>query len=210
MGIRFYISSIAMVAIILTVLLWQTISEHLEPWLFFFIYSIPSNLAISLFPHEPVLIYLAKTGSVIPLTITGTVGTIIAGILDYYVFVPLITPSVKRNMLNVSFINRTIRWFNIQPFLTLSIAGFTPIPFSPFKYLAFSSNYPLLKYLGSLVVGRAPRYYLLALTGEMFSIPDWVIVSAFIVMIAFIAYKSIPELIYLWRRNSSQKSSTDS
>ena len=99
----------------------------------FFVYSIPSNAAISVFPHEPILIYLGNSYDPVTLAIIGTMGTIVAGLLDYFVFVPLFSLKSVDIMKRFKGFRRLEKWFNIHPFITLSVAGFSPVPFSPFK-----------------------------------------------------------------------------
>lgn len=198
-GRSFYASAGIMLGVILLVLIWKNMSESMRPLLYFSIYSIPSNLAISLFPHEPVLVYLGATYSPIILACIVMVGTWIAGLLDYYVFVPLLTHRAMDRIKATSGYQTAVRWFSYQPFLTLVVAGFTPIPFFIFKFIAFAVKYPIPKYLAALLVGRLPRYYLLALLGAVFDLPNWLIVGAFIIMLLLYALRGLPHLAKLVR-----------
>jgi uncharacterized membrane protein YdjX (TVP38/TMEM64 family) len=74
------------------------------------------------------------------------------------------------------------------------VAGFTPIPFFPFKFLSFSIHYPLKKYLAALVVARYPRYFLLAWLGAVTDIPNWLLFAAFLVVINLYMIKALPAL----------------
>ena len=67
-----------MIGLICLVALIGNSAEIIHPLLNFFIYSIPSNTAISVFPHEPILIYLGKSYDPVILAIIGTMGTIVA------------------------------------------------------------------------------------------------------------------------------------
>ena len=171
--------------------------EIIHPLLNFFIYSIPSNAAISVFPHEPILIYLGKSYDPAILAVIGTLGTIVAGLLDYFVFVPLFSLKSLDFAQRSKGYRRAKKWFNVQPFLTLSIAGFSPVPFFPFKILAFASHYPLLRYIASLVAGRMPRYYLLALFGEFFQVPNWLLISLVLIMLVYLLPKMAKTVSYL-------------
>lgn len=186
-----------MLGVILALLIWKNMLESMRPLLYFFIYSIPSNLAISLFPHEPVLVYLGATYSPIILACIVMVGTWIAGLLDYYVFVPLFTHRAMDRVKATSGYQAAVRWFGYQPFLTLVVAGFTPIPFFIFKFIAFAVKYPMPKYLAALLVGRLPRYYLLALVGAVFNLPNWLIIGAFIIMLSLYVLRGLPHLANL-------------
>ena len=186
-----------MIGLISLVAIISNSDEIIHPLWNFFIYSIPSNAAISVFPHEPILIYLGNSYDPIILAIIGTMGTIVAGLLDHLVFVPLFSLKSLEFMLRFKWYRRAKKWFNIQPFLTLTIAGFSPVPFFPFKILAFTSQYPLLRYIGSLVAGRMPRYYLLALFGGVFMVPKWILIFLTLIIFFYLLSKMAKTISYL-------------
>ncbi len=78
-----------------------------------------------------------------------------------------------KSITSKEFYKKAERFFGKIPFLTLVIAGFTPIPFAPFRVLSVTSKYNILKYLLSVFVGRTSRYYVLALTGAALDLPIW-------------------------------------
>jgi membrane protein YqaA with SNARE-associated domain len=157
-----------------------------------FFYSIPSNCAIAVFPHEPVLIWYGKTVNLWQLASAATLGTILAAYLDYKFFSPLLnlqfTASRYREK---AFYQKAHKWFYKMPFISLVIAGFSPIPFFPFKFMVYASKYPYSKYLAAVAISRFPRYYLLALAGYAFQIPNWMIFGSFLVMLGIVYYKKI-------------------
>jgi ribonucleoside-triphosphate reductase len=63
-----------------------------------------------------------------------------------------------------------------MPFLALWIAGFTPVPFYPFRFLVVLARYPLWKYALAVATSRAPRFYLLALAGKLMKIPGYALI----------------------------------
>ena len=77
----------------------------------------------------------------------------------------------------------------------LVVTGFTPIPFFPFKFLAFSVHYPLWKYLAALLTGRFPRYVALAWFGSLFNIPTWILFAFFGVVILIYVVKAAPKAV---------------
>src|SRR5256885_12802827 len=46
-------------------------------------------------------------------------------------------------------------------FRSITLSGLTPLPFFPFKALAFATGYPLGKYAGAVAARSVPRYALL-------------------------------------------------
>jgi membrane protein YqaA with SNARE-associated domain len=165
-----------------------------ESYIYLAFYSIPANAAISFFPHEPVLIYFGKFANLWLAAAAATVGTVVAGVMDHTVFVPLLNHRTVIAYKDKKFYKRTIDYFLKYPFATLAVAGFTPIPFFPFKFLSFSIHYPLKKYLAALVVARYPRYFLLAWLGAVTDIPNWLLFAAFLVIINLYMIKALPAL----------------
>ena len=78
-----------------------------------------------------------------------------------------------------------------MPFISLVIAGFTPIPFFPFKFMVYASKYSIRKYLAAVTVGRFPRYFLLAYAGFKLQIPNWIIFASFAAMVLTVYYRKI-------------------
>jgi membrane protein YqaA with SNARE-associated domain len=155
-------------------------------FIYIFFYSIPSNTAISVFPHEPVLIFCGQYQNLYILSLAATLGTIVAGYIDFQVFVPILNYKKIIGYKQKRFYQISIKYFNKFPFWTLVIAGFTPVPFFLFKFFAFSVHYPLWKYLSAVVVGRFPRYFLLAWLGLTLNIPSEILITIFVVI--FLAY----------------------
>jgi len=165
-----------------------------ESYIYLAFYSIPANAAISFFPHEPVLIYFGKFANLWLAAAAATVGTVVAGVMDHTVFVPLLNHRTVIAYKDKKLYRRSIDYFLKYPFATLVVAGFTPIPFFPFKFLSFSIHYPLKKYLAALVVARYPRYFLLAWLGAVTDIPNWLLFAAFLVVINLYMIKALPAL----------------
>ncbi len=163
-----------------------------DPLLIIFLYSIPSNCAIVVFPHEPVLVWYGKTVPLIPLATVATLGTLLAAYIDYKFFSPLLNIQFTASRYkDKSFYQSARKWFYKMPFIALVVAGFSPIPFFPFKFMVYASKYPKWKYLAAIAISRFPRYYLLALIGATFKIPDWIIFGSFLVMLGLVYYKKI-------------------
>ena len=183
----------AVIGVVTTVLILQDFQSNSYFYLAF--YSIPANTAISVFPHEPVLIYFGKFANLWLAATAASAGTIAAGILDHAVFVPVLNLQSIQGYKEKKLYRKAIEYFTRYPFATLVVTGFTPIPFFPFKFLCFSIHYPMWRYLSALVVARFPRYYLLAWLGATFRIPTWVLVGSFLVIINMYLVKAVPEAV---------------
>lgn len=168
---------------------------HSDSYLYLAFYCIPANTAITIFPHEPVLLYFGKFADLWLTALAATAGTVVAACLDYAVFVPLLDHRSVRAYKEKLLYRKAIGYFGRAPFPTLVAAALAPVPFFPFKFLTFSMGYPLGRYLAALVTGRFPRYYLLAWLGAALRIPNWVLVGVFLMVIAIYAAKAGPRAL---------------
>jgi membrane protein YqaA with SNARE-associated domain len=169
-------------------------------YLYLFLYSIPSNAAISIFPHEPVLLYFGKFADPWIAAAAATAGTLVAGWMDHTVFVPVLHLRALQGYRESRLYRRSIELYRRWPFLTLVLAGFTPLPFFPFKFLSFSTAYPMPRYLAALAVARFPRYLLLLWVGEVLELPTWVLVALFLASLVVYAWRVGPTLWLRLRR----------
>lgn len=170
-------------------------------------YAIPANSAISVFPHEPVVIWYGSHGSIWWTAAAASVGTLIAGFLDHSVFVPLMNLKGLTGYKEKAWYQKAAGLFMKYPFWVIVVTGFTPIPFFPFKFLSFSLHYPLWKYLTALLVGRFPRYALLASLGYLIDIPGWLLFAIFGGAILLYVVKAGPEVYRLVRDGRRKRAS---
>lgn len=181
----------AMLALgVLGVWLWWFKSTE-YPYLTIFFYSIPSNTGITLFPHEPLLVWYGKFIDLWSMALVATLGTVAAAFLDYMFFAPVLNLEYSAKFKSRESYKKAHRWFFKSPFWTIVAAGFTPVPFYPFKFMVYSTKYPLWRFLLAVVIGRLPRYYLLGKAGQYFQIPDWLIIGTFLSMFLLVYYKKI-------------------
>jgi len=166
-------------------------------YLYLFFYSIPSNAAISVFPHEPVLLFFGKFADPWIAAAVATAGTLVAGWMDHSVFVPVLQLRALQSYRGNRLYRKAIDLYRRSPFLALVLAGFTPLPFFPFKFLSFSDAYPMPRYLAALAVSRFPRYLLLLWVGRVLEIPTWILAVLFLSGLAVYGWRAGPAL---WRR----------
>ena len=146
-------------------------------------------------PHEPVVIWFGGHYGVWSTALITTVGTVAAGWVDHRVFVPLIERVQHKPLFAQGTIGWLRRHFSGAPFAVLAVGALVPLPYFPFKAMAFADGYPVLRYLLAIAVGRFPRYVLLAWLGIVIKIPTWVLVALFALMM-------LPSLRLLWKRRS--------
>ena len=179
-----YVAGAIMVALGVVGVLMMFLKPRVHPLLIMFFYSIPSNCAVSVFPHEPAMILYGKTVNAWHLATIATLGTLLAAFLDYRFFSTLLNIEVTAaHYRERPFYRKARSWFYKAPFVSLVVAGASPIPFFPFKFLVYASRYPIWRYLLAAALGRFPRYLVLALLGYVLKIPTWIIVGGFVVLV---------------------------
>ena len=157
-----------------------------------FAYAFVSNVALAIVPHEPAVIWYAPRLGVWVTALVATAGTLTAAWVDHRLFVPLVERWAARRGSPTP--DRVARAFARSPFAILALSGLTPLPFFPFKALAFTVRYPLGSYLAAVGVGRLPRYLLLAWLGLAIPVPGWLLAALFVLL-------SVPSLGgLLWPR----------
>ncbi len=155
-----------------------------------FFYIVPSNSFIP-FPHEPAIIYYGKIFGPLATTITATIPTIVACVLDYQVLTPVFNRTRASKIKDTGIYQKTVRYYEKAPFLTNFVAALSPVPFYPIRILSVASGYPMWKYTSAVLAGRIPRYYLLALFGALLNIPNWIIGLFFLSLISTTVYQQI-------------------
>jgi len=196
----FFTLEISLVALLLT--LWfssDTIQQSKSLWVLF-LYNFPSQFLIAIVPHEPVYLFFSKFYSPTAVTFVALSGTLLTEAINYSTFKFIVDLKSFDKVKFSGFIRKMIEIFNKAPFLALWVAGFTPIPFYPFRFLVVLAHYPLHRYLLALFLSRAPRFFLLALLGHAFKIPDYWLVIFFGVLIMISAVPVAKRLIFKNKR----------
>ena len=154
-------------------------------------YTSISNFFIPWLPHEPMVLLYGGHFDPWLVALVGGVATCWVEFFNYHLL---------RLALNVRLVREVTRrrpyqiaeqWFNKSPFFVLVFAGASPVPYVPFRFLTVSSGYPLGRYLLAVFVGRTPRYYVLALTGEVINLPLWAYGIVFGLLVGFVSWRGI-------------------
>ena len=190
-------------AVVALILMLQDFST--SSYLYLAFYAIPANSAISVFPHEPVVIWYGSQGSILLTAVAASAGTLVAGFLDHSVFVPVMNLKGLTGYKEKTWYKKAAALFMKYPFWVIVVTGFTPIPFFPFKFLSFSLHYPLWKYLLALLLGRFPRYVVLAWIGFVIHIPGWLLIAVFGGAILAYAAKAGPEILRYLRTSRAER-----
>lgn len=193
------------IALFIGLLIWwlssPSIRQSKSLWVLFF-YSFPSEFLIALVPHEPMLLYFGKYYPPLTVALVGVLGTVMTEALNYSVFKFVSDLSLFRKVHQKKAVTKIINLFKRAPFTAIWVAGFTPVPFYPIRFLVVLSRYSVWKYLLGVFLSRAPRFYILAFVGHQINIPDYLLVLLFVVLIAAIY---IPTLIKHLKNKRNKK-----
>ena len=138
-----------------------------------FAYAFVSNVALAVLPHEPAVIWYGARLGVWPTTLIATAGTVAAALVDHRLCAPLIKRAAAGGVPGL---------FTRAPFAILALSGLTPLPFFPFKALAFTTGYPRGRYLAAVAARCLPRYALLAWLGIAVRLPTWLFALWFVLL----------------------------
>lgn len=156
--------------------------------LFFGLYSVPANSVVPL-PHEPGLLYFALFAPAWALALAGTLGTAVAAYADgKLVGWAFDRPSGDRLKQDPTW-RRVSGWLVRWPFLTLvfvALAGLPPI--QVVRVLVLSTRYSLHRYAAAVSLGRFPRFYLLAVFGQLVAPPAWIMTVLTLGFMAWAGY----------------------
>jgi membrane protein YqaA with SNARE-associated domain len=127
------------------------------------LYAVAAHLLISFLPHEPALWIAARLYPALAVAVVGTVATIVAIVVDYWLIGWLVNHHLVRPIVQGSrWFRFAERWFRKAPAALITGSALAPVPFYPVKIMAIAADYPLRRFIVALAVGRLPRFYFLA------------------------------------------------
>jgi len=175
------------ISFVLTLLVvWVTsksLQESKSLWVLFF-YSFPSEFLIATVPHEPALLYFGKFYHPLTVALVAIPSTLFTEMLNYSAFKYITDLRIFTKLRGKKAVQKMVQFFKKAPFLTLWVAGITPIPFYPLRFLVVLARYPLLKYISAVFLSRFPRFIILAYVGYKIQISDYLLIALFVVLIA--------------------------
>ena len=148
-----------------------------------FLCCFPAEFIIAAIPHEPILLYFAKFYSPLIIALVSIAGTLVAETVNYTSFNYVADLKSFKKIREGKAVQKTVALFHRAPFVALLAAGFSPVPFYPFRFLVVLGRYPLSKYLLAVFLSRTPRFFLIALFGKLIKIPDSLLALLFLFLI---------------------------
>lgn len=133
------------------------------------------------FATTPLLLQYGKFHEPWKVAVFGGFASAAGGIVQLLVLRWLLgasQPWMKRFAPSREKLDTALRSYPSTLFLGLVWARLTPLPDAPLKLVAAAIGYSPLRYGLAIYLGAIPYYYLLALAGQKFKIPGWVLVVA--------------------------------
>ena len=75
-------------------------------------------------------------------------------------------------------VEQAIERYPSASFVALLVARATPLPDAPLKLVAAVAGYPIALYTLAVLLGSLPYFYVLALLGRQFHVPNWILIAA--------------------------------
>jgi membrane protein YqaA with SNARE-associated domain len=145
-------------------------------------YCIPANSIIP-FPHEPAVLFFARFYDPLLIAVAATIGSIIASFADYAMVGAAMRHRALASTRQSPLFQWALRWMRRYPFAIIVLFSFTPLPISVVRILAPAVDYPIRRYVLAQVVGRLPRFYILAWIGHAFVIPTWALLAMLVLLL---------------------------
>lgn len=158
-----------------------------------FLYCFPSQFVLAAVPHEPAILFFGKFHPAWAVALAATAGTLITELINYTIFASLADLKTFQRICQSRFMGRLVGLFRKAPFPTLWVAGLTPVPFYPFRFLVAAARYPAPLYALAVVLSRFPRFYILAVLGRTFNIPNGLIGGLFLVLLVVSLFPLVKE-----------------
>lgn len=148
------------------------------------LYCIPTNSVFPI-PHEPGVLLFAKYYDPLSITVVATVASILVSFADYAMVEAAMRHPRMGALQDTRLFRWSVKWMKRWPFAIVVVFCFVPLlPLSIIRVLAPASGYPIGRYIAAQIVGRLPRFYLLAWLGRELQFPTWVLVTMFCVLAA--------------------------
>lgn len=199
-----FIFEISLIATLLVI--WfssESIQKSKSLWILFF-YSFPSEFFIATIPHEPALLYFGKFYSPLTVALVSVAGTVLTEIINYSFIKFVADLRLFKRARQSKIVNKIVGLFNKAPFAALLVAGLTPIPFYPFRFLVVLAHYPIWKYALAVFISRTPRFFVISLVTYALKIPDYYLL---LLLIILILAANIPIAANLLKKRKEKKES---
>ncbi len=116
--------------------------------------------------YEPILLFYGQLSPPLAVALVGAVASTAAEYLNYYLYRALLDCRSLDRLMRSNGARPVTALFARRPFLAIWICAWSPLPDWAARILAAHSRYPVYRYLAAFVVGRIPKFWLLAAVGS--------------------------------------------
>lgn len=113
-------------------------------------------------PIIPLFLWIGRTWNPFLVALVGSAATAVANLHDYYILTALLKVERIDRARDAAWYRRAAAWFGRYPFWTLAVSNVVVLPVDVPRLLAISTRYSRLRFVLATLVGRYPRYLLLA------------------------------------------------
>ena len=153
---------------------------------FFFVTVLVNGPLSPLLPaaYEPVLMVAGRVYAPLLIAMVGVAGILTIEYLNYHLYRLAILHPQAASVRQSRLVARTLALFERQPFFTVWLCAWSPLPFWAVRVLAPLAGYPVNRYLLATFLGRAPRLWFFAALGTVVPVSTQVLVMATATMVA--------------------------
>ncbi len=164
--------------------LMVTLAPRFDGLFLLAIYCIPGNSILPI-PHEPAVLYVAQFYHPVWVALAATIGAVVVSFADYALVEAAMRHPRVSGAAEKGLFKWAVKWMRRFPFWIIVLFSLTPLPIYVIRLLAPASGYPIGRYLAAQIVGRFPRFLLLAWIGQAMHLPGWLLVTMFALLLAF-------------------------
>jgi len=157
-------------------------------------------IGLSYFPA--VAPYLNAVVTIIVVAAVGALGTALANLNEYHVFTFVLRFGRAYKLRHTRLYKSAARWFEVSPFVLMTVVSFLPIPVDVIRWLAITHRYRRDHFFATSFVGRFLRYALLAATATCLRISWYGIVFIQLMLLAIILLRYLPRLTRQLKKSS--------
>lgn len=148
------------------------------------IYCIPANSVLPI-PHEPGVLYVAQFYHPVWVALAATTGAVVVSFADYALVKAAMRHPRVSGATEKGLFKWAVKWMQRFPFWIIVLFSLTPLPIYVVRLLAPASGYPIERYVAAQLVGRFPRFLLLAWIGQTVMLPGWALFTMFALLLGF-------------------------
>ena len=154
--------------------MFELIADFIQRPIGYFLVMIPVQGVLSL-PLEPATMIIAKVAPPWEIALLGSLAAAVTALLDYFIVRRLFRVAALDRLRAHRLFSRVERYAKVAPFLTIFLFAALPLPFAIPRVMMPITGYSLPRYVAGMALGRLPRLYVLALFGQLFDVPSWVL-----------------------------------